>query len=69
MFQELSIDFKSLAADMDPAASTEDVYEERVARFVELAEAAQRAAETAVQQARPNLQETYNTMAKHWLTL
>ena len=54
---------------MGPDDSTEDVYEERIARFVELAEAAQRAADIAARAMRPNLQETYATLAVHWLTL
>ena len=54
---------------MGPDDSTEDVYEERIARFVELAEAAQRAADAAARVTRPNLQETYATLAVHWLAL
>ena len=51
---------------MNPDASTEDVYEERIARFLELAQAAQEAADRAI---RPTLQETYAHIAQHWLEL
>lgn len=54
---------------MDPTAPTEDIYEERIARFLELAEAAQEAAAAAARATRPNLQETYAIIAQHWLGL
>ena len=51
---------------MNPDATTEDIYEERIARFLELAQAAQEAAGRAT---RPTLQETYAHIAQHWLEL
>src|SRR5579871_2536433 len=53
---------------MSADPNTENVYQERIARFVELAEAAQKAADRAGG-SRPNLQETYASIAQHWLAL
>lgn len=44
----------------------EDYYEERIARYLELAEAAQEAAGRAVA---PSLQETYAQLATQWVHL
>jgi hypothetical protein len=45
---------------------TEDIYEERIARFLELAEAAQTAAETA---SSTLLKVTYAKLASQWVEL
>ena len=44
----------------------EDIYEERIARYLELAEAAQ---EAAGRTHSPSLQETYAQIARQWLHL
>lgn len=51
---------------MSPDARTEDIYEERVARYLDLAEAAQEASGRAASLA---LQETYAHLASQWLNL
>ena len=51
---------------MRPDARTEDIYEERVARYLDLAEAAHEASGRA---ASPPLQETYAHLAGQWFNL
>ena len=51
---------------MNPDAHTEDIYEERIARYLELAAAAQEAAGRADS---VSLQETYASLAGQWLHL
>lgn len=51
---------------MSPFAPTEDIYEERIARFIDLAEAAEDAAGCAVY---PGLHETYVHIAGQWTHL
>lgn len=51
---------------MIPNASMDEVYEERIARFLELAEAAQEAANRA---STNKVQETYADLARQWAHL
>lgn len=51
---------------MRPDARTEDIYEERSARYLELAQAAQDASGRA---ASVHLQETYARLAEQWIHL
>jgi hypothetical protein len=51
---------------MTPDASTEDIYEERIARYLDLAEGAQEAAERA---SSDTLKETYAALAHQWAEL
>ena len=51
---------------MSPHARTEDIYEERIARYLDLAEAAQEAAGCASSH---SLHETYVQLADQWLHL
>lgn len=51
---------------MDPQATTEDIYEERITRYLDLAENAQEAAGRASTE---TLKETYAKLAQQWVDL